>query len=73
VHVGSPAISAYKPQADRNARVGEQLRRQRNDAVNNAGLDERFPDGDLAPSIQLTRDTIASWAALGGRAGGELA
>lgn len=31
-------------------------------------IGSRFPEGDLGPSIQLTRDTIALWAELGGRA-----
>jgi hypothetical protein len=31
-------------------------------------IGSRFPEGDPGPSIQLTRDLIASWAAQGGRA-----
>lgn len=31
-------------------------------------IGSHFPDGDLGPSMQLTRDTIGAWAAMGGRA-----
>lgn len=31
-------------------------------------IGSRFPEGDLGPSIQLTQDAIAAWAAQGGRA-----